>query len=153
MKKNIKNLIVNILEYAIAPGVILWMFCWICLSACINNPKADIPMDSPNIMYEDPFDGDNDFYESDTTRIADSAFVVYDRKYDVTTIVIEGLLNEKGMKACESLIIDEEQIDHILVCSFRYDLLYIKQAKELSDFMAEYRENIMEESNSFMFIR
>lgn len=128
-------------------------FCLTALSACISNNTTDIPMDSPNIMYEDPFDGDGDFYESDTTRICDSAFVVYDRKYDVTTIVIEGLLDKNGMKTCEQMIVDEEMIDHVLICSFRYDLLYIKQAEMLNDFMTTYRENIMEESNSFMFIR
>lgn len=152
MRKNIKNLIINILEYAVAPIVILWVFCWVCLSACMNN-TSDIPMNSPNIMYEDPFDGDDDFYESDTTRLCDSAFVVYDRQYDVTTIVIEGLLDDKGIKACEQMIIDEEMIDHVLICSFRYDSAFIKQAETLNDFMSEYRENIMEESNSFMFIR
>lgn len=136
----------------ILDAVAVIAFCLTALSACMNN-NTDIPMDSPNIMYEDPFDGDGDFYESDTTRICDSAFVVYDRKYDVTTLVIEGLLDKKSMKACEEMIVDEEQIDHILICSFRYDLLFIKQADELTEFMSTYRNNIMEESNSFMFIR
>lgn len=153
MRKNIKTLIINILDYVVAPGLVVGVFCWACLSACMNNPKADIPVDSPNIMYEDPFDGDNDFYDSDTTRIADSAFVVYDRQYNVTTIVIEGQLDQKGIDACERLIVDEEQIDHILVCSWNYNPIRIKQAEMLNNFMAEYRESIMEESNSFMFIR
>lgn len=155
MRKNIKVLLTNILKYAIVPVAVTWVVCVVSFNKDKDsNPQPPtILKDCDDMDFHDPLDDADDSYLSDTSRIADSAFVIYDRKYEITTLFIEGLLDKKGIDACERLIVDKEQIDHIVVSCWSFRPEFINQTKKLTDYMATMRNKNFEETNAFMFIR